>query len=697
MKKNLKPLAWFLLLLWLGVGGSCQPVLPLSSQPITAVRILVSKSGMVKIDSKDLKEIGLNTDSAKQFRLSLRGKEIPFWYEQTGDAFQLHFWGQAGLPSTSLTNVYLLSVGEKSTAQDVILPDVDASLPFSDFALVSMDWQQNNIFSPLAASEDPWFWEMLRAPEQKTIEVTIDQLPKSGEGLIELSLWSPTSNPNTDIDHQLLLQINDHVFSAESWRGAGEHAAQFQIPFGVLQPGVNRISISLPGIETVDAEITYLNKIVLQYATQLVALNEQLVFESTANVQYRLEGFSSPLVWIYDLSATPPVAWITSTVMGQATFSAKSGHAYAVVGSLSHNTLKTIEPAHSLELPNEMVDYLVVGSSALQETYRPIIETRQRQGWKVWSVDWMSVCNQYNDGFVEPQAIQKFLRIGIEQGWVSPDSQVVLLGDATYFPAVQSRGGQGFIPTFFVKTLNGGLSPSDVLMTDLDGDQRPELALGRIPSSNPSDLSALVQKMLDYEKHPQQPSIFVVADGQEVQFQDSANLFLKQVPSSFEKELYTPPPGMIGANTIIQQQFNQGRSLIVYFGHGSLKMWGKDRIFTIQDVEKLSNQSYPIVMQMTCLSGFFVHPEIVSLSEKMLWQPNGGAIAAISPTGLTFPNDQRLLGEAFVQHSLTFNSSTIGSSLLKAWQSLPNTPGTREVLLTFLLLGDPTLKIATIP
>jgi hypothetical protein len=208
-----------------------------------------------------------------------------------------------------------------------------------------------------------------------------------------------------------------------------------------------------------------------------------------------------------------------------------------------------------------------------------------------------------------------------------------------------------------------------------------------------------VEKLLDYEQTAANADlnapILAVADGQERTFERDAQGFLDRFPEGVEKLLISPEAGTIGANLEITQRINAGSSLVAYFGHGSVSMWGKDRLFTVEDVSALSNQGiYPVFLNMTCLTGLFTHPEIDSLAETLLWQPRAGAVAVLAPTSLTLATDQSFLSNAFVDAYLAEPSRPIGDVLLEARRQIPESlGGAQDVLQTFLLFGDPAMRL----
>jgi len=189
--------------------------------------------------------------------------------------------------------------------------------------------------------------------------------------------------------------------------------------------------------------------------------------------------------------------------------------------------------------------------------------------------------------------------------------------------------------------------------------------------------------------------VLAVADGQSPLFGNDAQNFLDIFPDEYyNKELITPAAGDMEAYKYINLMLEQGRSLVAYFGHGSLTMWGKDRLFTDKDVAELSNSQLPIILNFTCLTGLYAHPMVESLTETLLWHPDGGAVAVLAPSSLTLPSDQSFLSESLGRNIVNNRLATLGQLHLQARREVPTvTSGTLDVMHTFMLFGDPALRL----
>jgi hypothetical protein len=186
-----------------------------------------------------------------------------------------------------------------------------------------------------------------------------------------------------------------------------------------------------------------------------------------------------------------------------------------------------------------------------------------------------------------------------------------------------------------------------------------------------------------------------VADGQEPAFRDEAQRFLDQFTADYRKDLVNPPAGAPQASEEIVRDLNEGSAIVGYFGHGSVTQWGKDNLFTVKDSAALQNgERLPLIINMTCLAGLFTHPKVQSLAETLLWKPDGGAVALLAPTSLTLSSDQSFLSKALIQGLMKDRAARLGDVFLQAQREVPaQDAGTQDVLRTFLLFGDPALKL----
>jgi hypothetical protein len=92
---------------------------------------------------------------------------------------------------------------------------------------------------------------------------------------------------------------------------------------------------------------------------------------------------------------------------------------------------------------------------------------------------------------------------------------------------------------------------------------------------------------------------------------------------------------------------------------------------------------------LTCLNGFFAGQN-VSLAEGLLNSTVGGGVAVWASTGETTPDIQEIMGTRFYNQVGEGQITVLGDLILDAKTFVP---GGRDVRLSWVLLGDPMLKM----
>ena len=88
---------------------------------------------------------------------------------------------------------------------------------------------------------------------------------------------------------------------------------------------------------------------------------------------------------------------------------------------------------------------------------------------------------------------------------------LLLIGDVPHRPTQANSGNRTTIPTNYLPAkinTRWGSEPTiatDTPYADLDGDQIPDLAVGRIPADSADELAGVVRKIVRYEQHSQPP------------------------------------------------------------------------------------------------------------------------------------------------------------------------------------------------
>jgi hypothetical protein len=133
---------------------------------------------------------------------------------------------------------------------------------------------------------------------------------------------------------------------------------------------------------------------------------------------------------------------------------------------------------------------------------------------------------------------------------------------------------------------------------------------------------------------------------------------------------------------------------VSYVGHGGAAVWASENVWNSWDVPSLLAQSrQPLLLTLNCLNGYFVANNHDALAEALLKAPGRGAIAAVSPSGLSLDGPAHLYHRALMAEITSGNHERLGDAVLAAQRTYARAGLMPELLGVYHLLGDPTLKV----
>ncbi len=223
------------------------------------------------------------------------------------------------------------------------------------------------------------------------------------------------------------------------------------------------------------------------------------------------------------------------------------------------------------------------------------------------------------------------------------------------------------------------------------------MAVGRIPAQTAEQVATAVAKTLAYEQSPDAAgwssrALFVADDKQDSFQQISDDLAANYLPADYQVEkIYLGQTD--DANAAVIEQLDQGVGVLTYVGHGSMNVWAQEKILSTDDAGALRNDALPFMMTMTCLVGYFHHPQATSMGEALLFNQNGGVVGALVPTSESLATDQSELASNIYTH-LFGDAGTVGEAIMLGKQDLSAERDLMQDLIeTFTLLGDPALRL----
>jgi len=604
------------------------------------------------------------------------------------DAYFLTYGGGAGLRMASQSGTASTSGIARRTATAEVNQHYDPYYPGRD--------------------GDHWYWDKLDFLSNKSGTYPIQLEAPRTDVAATLTVWLQSyTDPAPNPDHRVTFSVNGNVVGTETWNGAQAKTATFSVSGSYLQNGTNQVTLTLPGVGT-DIEGTWVDAIAMTYATGQAGSN-QMRFQGEGSKMYTLSGASTPLS-VYDVTdpAKPVVRGSTLTVKDVGTTAAT----YLVVPTAQIKTPLAVKAARSLSDPAGGADYIIITHPNLAAAIAPLASHRAAQGLRVVTVDVEAIYDAFGPGHMDAEAIKNFLEHAYHN-WAAPAPVYVLLvGDGSYdFKNHSGHNPATLIPPYldWVDPWWGETAADNLLVTIVGGDHLPDMLIGRLPVNTGAETATVVNKIIQYENAAFPKPWFVyqliVSDDPDAEgdFHLLANKVYSAIKSPFTGlRMYystaTSQPHMFTDAGVLRDaliySLRGGIGMVTFYGHSSWHQWIPENALHMDDISLLDNQyRLPIVVELTCFTGYFHHPEYATMDESFLRKSGGGAVGVWGSTGLGVPDVHSILQQGFYA-ALTNpgTDATLGAAALAGKMAVTSSGFNGNLADTYTLFGDPALN-----
>lgn len=704
------PCVKFLLVLF-GIGAlslACAPI-PVAP-PAARYKFHVSADGIYQVTSASLRNAGAQFDriDLTTLQLFIGDTEVAIRVLGNEQDWTIEFYGVASTSPYSAHTVYWLTWGQ---AQGKRMREISATPPttapketFQD----TLHLTKPTLFIPqVGETETHWFWQSLVAPTTTTITLTLAAATPA-QTFVRADFWASTQDV-AQPDHHLRLLFNHTPIADETWDGQGARAITGVIPPNVVRDGENTLRIVAPGDTRAQADIVLLNSITVTYTRRFAARGNALYFTGDAGT-YRATEFGEDTITLFDITDPQQPTHISNLTIAGRTLSFHNDTPgqrrwLALTPSARKSVAQILPmPATTLRAKTNQADYIVITHPDFVEAIRPLAQHREQQGFKTRIVTTTEIYDEFGFGVASPVAIRSFIE-WTHQHWLKPAPRhVLLVGKASYdYRDYLNAPNKNLVPTFLVHTTNLGQAGSDNRFVALDPNSiRPALSIGRLPAKTLEQVALAVKKTIGYETGSSadwhRNAVFV-ADSKEGQFVVSSDALANKMLATIQAQkiyLADYKNDVAKARAELITRWNAGALMLTYIGHGSIDTWAEGPLFSTEHTRDIRNgDRLPVLFTPTCLDGFFYHPQKDSLAEALLFKNDGGIVAGLVPTGLSFPAAQDELMFALFEELFVHNAPTLGDAITRAKQKIrDDSPDLREVIETFVLLGDPALRLA---
>jgi len=689
-----------MLLALLVAAGSCSNNAP-SEAGETAVqemvadtlKLSVSEDGIYRVTADDMAANNLDAGEALSYdnvSLSSGGEAVPFLLDE-GD---LIFYGKASDDRYYAERPYILQYGAQGLAVAQAEVPANTGSPLN-YVNITVHLEENHEYISEARKEeesDVWFWAKLTQGDTFSTDVNLPFVA-DGPAALRVAVWGSTHNPDVEGDHDFEVLVNDASAGTVTFDGQNYYTAELSLPPGMLHDGKNTITLDNSAEGASFLDIVQINWLELDFAAPPTAVNDRLDFTAPAG-QVTVTGLSGlPAVLNISDPSNPlqPGGWQYES--GHVQGMVEDGMRVAIAGPRGYLSPR-IEPVleSNWQEASNQAELIIVTTTELAQELSPLVAAREAEGLGVAVVPVNEIYDEFGYGAPSPEAIRDFVTFAYEN-WAEPQPRYVLIvGDATSdYRGYLGEPPANIVPSLMVPVQFSGETVSDSRIVDIDGDARPDLAVGRWPARTPQEVASLVERTLAYEQNPAGQRAIFATDASESTFSGIADGLIDA--SHLPRDQVDQVDGPTAAE--IANLWQNGAWLATYIGHGSIDRWGKEDMFNLDEIDKLDSESIPIVLQLTCLTGLYSLPDQVSLTEAMLLDPSG-PVLAVGASSLTFSFHQEPFAEELLVKLQDSNIERVGDAFLAAKRSLEieGADGLREISDTFALFGDPSAKIA---
>lgn len=664
----------------------------IAAQP--GVKIGVRQEGLYRVTRAELESAGFNTNSdSSLWQLYADGVEQPIIAAPNGD--YIEFYGRPIDRLESNTQIYFLVAGTQNGRRigTTVRRPVAGNVADKNYNLTFVKKERTLYNSNILNGEKENFFGSIINANGANVTFNLSAVDFSVPTVnIEITIQGLTLVP-----HQTRVVLNGEELGTISGAGTISSVQTYTISTAALREGANTLHLSALGGSS---DVSLFDALKLDYTRNFAAEQNRLSFYTNNYKLTTVTGFTSPNVRVFDMTYADEPRQIVNLPVVQngntyeVRIPANRGRVmYAVADEalLSAASIKPNLPS-SYKSPNHAGELVILTHRDWMTQAQSWASYRQADNLSVKTIDIEDVFDEFGYGVSSSAAVSGFLQYA-HQNWQTPPRYVLLMGDASFDSKnYQGNGALNFIPTRLVDTVYMETG-SDEALADFNDDGLAEIAVGRIPIRNGAGVTLAFNKVFTFEQSlPQaiQRGAFCASDVPNgYDFAGLCSRILDELPASIPKS--TVNRADPDAQSLLLGQLNSGKYIANYSGHGSTGIWAAANFFSNTNAAQLNNgNNLSIFTMLTCLNGYFINPTANGLGETLLLNPNGGAVATWSSTGLTTPDVQEIMAKRFYNQLGSGPMNRIGDLIKDAKTTIG---GGRDVRLSWVLLGDPTLKV----
>ncbi len=336
------------------------------------------------------------------------------------------------------------------------------------------------------------------------------------------------------------------------------------------------------------------------------------------------------------------------------------------------------------------------------------------------------IYNEFSSGGQDVSGLRNFFRMLYHK----PNQQrklryVMFLGNASYDYKNRLENNTLFVPTFEFENSHSesGSHVSDDYFALLDIGEGYDndglygvldIGIGRVPAENVTEARRIVDKFIHYGSNKSRTKgawkneICLVADDESdndfVNYAENIiyKLFKAESPNYNISKIYLDAFKQIRTNggqrypqvnDAIKAKIENGLFMFNYIGHGGVMSLADERVFNRPEIDAFKNyDALTFFVISACEFSRYDDPTDITAGERLILNPNGGAIGLITTSRLAYASSSVALNKKAIKCLMTKDEHGEYPRLGDAIRVSKNmtAAGTYNIL----LLGDPALKLA---
>lgn len=709
-------------------------------------RFETAAKGMYELSYQQLSELPLEDIDPRTFRIFSTGgallpstvnnignpfKEVPILITgandtvfETGDKIIFYGQNRDGFAQNEALNLYYNPYSERTVYWLTFggsFADPPKRIPLQSYAqpvVVRSSGTDFYHYETESVRKDEegfaWFSTLMSGSfdTSHTFSYTVNNVDQTKEQTMTIALQS-----STQTTHRMSMTVNGiTVFNRIPWSGTGHRI--FSETGMFTQSGQNNIVLTF---HRIDESTMYLDYFRIGYHKNLVKGNDQLLFglnenDTNTTVQYIFTG-NHQNVKVFEINSFDQVSRLSVETLPQGTngdFSVTGRGTdntwYSVVRDGEYHSVQNFHEVlvNDLTVQHHPVDALII----TPEIFRSYADQLSQwyathKGKSVRVVDQQDIFNQFNSGMPDPNAIRLYIRYAFynyPQSDRTSLTSVTLVGSGTI--DWRNFSGQASAKNR-IMIFQKGVQTSEDFFVDQSGNDKPDISIGRITVENTGQADVVFGKLNNAWNNPHpglwRNTLLFVADDEYrnnvveiVHTEDTQEITELMNPAVIIDRVYgiEYPLDSFGnkpkARDDIVKSLNEGRLIWCYIGHGAYDLLGHESYFRTTDVQLLNNQETPtLFIAASCSVAKYQFYSYSSLSERLLWHNNGGSIASLAATYLTYSSANKGLMSHFLTRLIN-DYKEPGISLMEAKNA--TTPVQNRY---YTYLGDPVLPVHT--